>query len=49
MSKFLSHIALVSLIIISSCNKEEINELEKRNEELIAQTSRLQEQISKLM
>ena len=48
MKKFLSHIALVSLIIISSCNKEEINELEKRNEELIAQTSRLQEQISKL-
>jgi len=48
MKKFLSYIALVSLIIISSCNKEEINELEKRNEELIAQTSRLQEQISKL-
>ena len=48
MKKFLSCIALVSLIFINSCNKDEINELEKRNEELIAQTSRLQEQISKL-
>ena len=48
MRKFLSCIALVSLIFINSCNKDEINELEKRNEELIAQTSRLQEQISKL-
>ena len=48
MKKFLYCIALVSLIFINSCNKEEINDLEKRNEELIAQTSRLQEQISKL-
>ena len=48
MKKFLSCIVLVSLIFINSCNKDEINELEKRNEELIAQTSRLQEQISKL-
>ena len=48
MEKFLSYIALVSLIIISSCNKEEINELEKRNEELIAQTASLQVQINDL-
>ncbi|SVA32930.1 uncharacterized protein METZ01_LOCUS85784, partial [marine metagenome] len=41
MKKLLTHIALISLIIISSCNKEEINELEKRNEELIAQTATL--------
>ena len=48
MKKILSYIALVSLIIISSCNKEEINELEKRNEELIAQTASLQLQINDL-
>ena len=45
MKKILSYIALVSLIIISSCNKEEINELEKRNEELIDQTSQFAAQI----
>ena len=48
MKKFLSYITLVSLIIISSCNKEEINELEKRNEDLIAQTANLQKQINDL-
>lgn len=48
MKKLLPNLALVFLIIISSCNKEEINELEKRNQELTAQTSQLQGQINNL-
>ncbi len=48
MNKVLTYIALSFALIISSCNKEEINELEKRNEELIAQTASLQKQINNL-
>ncbi len=48
MNKLLAYIPLVCLLIISSCNKEEISELEKRNEELIVQTANLQRQINDL-
>ena len=48
MQKLLTHIVLISLIIISSCNKEEINGLEKRNEELLSQTTKLQQQVNQL-
>ena len=49
MKKLFTNIALVFLIIVSSCNKEEINEFEKRNEELIVQTANLQRQIYNLI
>ena len=48
MSRILFYTSLFFLITFISCNKEEITELEKRNEELIAQTSRLQKQITEL-
>ena len=48
MQKLLTHIVLISLIIISSCNKEEISGLEKRNEELLSQTTKLQQQVNQL-
>ena len=48
MKKSISFFILFFLTVVISCNKEEINELEKRNEELIAQTNKLQEQIVNL-
>ena len=48
MKKSISFFILIFLTVVISCNKEEINELEKRNEELIAQTNKLQEQIVNL-
>ena len=48
MKKSLSFFVIFFLTVLISCNKEEINELEKRNEELIAQTNKLQEQIVNL-
>ena len=48
MNRILFITSLFCLITFISCNKEEITELEKRNEELIAQTSRLQKQITEL-
>ena len=48
MNKILYYTTLFFLINFISCNKEEITELEKRNEELIVQTARLQKQISEL-
>ena len=48
MNRILFATSLFCLITFISCNKEEITELEKRNEELIAQTSRLQKQITEL-
>ena len=48
MNRILFITSLFCLITFISCNKEEITELEKRNEELIAQTSKLQKQITEL-
>ena len=48
MKKSISFFIIFFLTVVISCNKEEINELEKRNEELIAQTNKLQEQIVNL-
>ena len=48
MNRILFFTSLFCLITFISCNKDEITELEKRNEELIAQTSRLQKQITEL-
>ena len=48
MRKIFKNIFLVILIAISSCNKEEISNLEKRNEELIIQTASLQRQLNDL-
>ena len=48
LKKSISFFILFFLTVVISCNKEEINELEKRNEELIAQTNKLQEQIVNL-
>ena len=48
MKKSISFFFVFFLTVVISCNKEEINELEKRNEELIAQTNKLQEQIVNL-
>ena len=38
--------ALVFFVNFTSCNKDEINNLEKRNEELIIQTASLQRQLN---
>ena len=48
MKKSISFFVIFFLTVVISCNKEEINELEKRNEELITQTNKLQEQIVNL-
>ena len=48
MKNSISFFVLFFLIVLVSCNKEEINELEKKNQDLIEQTTRLQEQISTL-
>ena len=39
---------LFALLLIISCNKEEISNLEKRNEDLINQTAELQKQLDNL-
>ena len=46
MNKILFITFYFSFITFISCNKDEITELEKRNEELIIQTSSLQRQIN---
>mgnify|MGYP006264021515 FL=1 len=48
MMRSISPLILLFLIIIFSCNKDEINDLEKRNQELIEQTTRLQNQMENL-
>ena len=46
MNKLLKYSFVLFLII--SCNKEEISNLEKRNEDLIIQTAELQKQLDNL-